>query len=154
MPADRRYKPRTIRTPTKKRVFLEVLAQGKSVTMACEKARVARSAMFTWRSEDPQFKKEWEEAIERGDEYFEDEARRRAVEGTLKPVYQGGIRVGTIREYSDSLLMFQMKGRMPKYRDSAQPDAASNTVRVINVPAPAEGNSPTTPSFRTRERLE
>ena len=47
------------------------------------------------------------------------EARRRAVKGTDKPVFQRGEQVGTIREYSDTLLMFLLKANKPeKFRDN------------------------------------
>jgi hypothetical protein len=37
--------------------------------------------------------------------------------GTLKPVYQGGKKVGAVREYSDTLLMFLLNGGRPeKYK--------------------------------------
>jgi hypothetical protein len=37
----------------------------------------------------------------------------RAVEGVERPVFQRGQQVGTIREYSDRLLMFMLKARRP-----------------------------------------
>ncbi len=42
------------------------------------------------------------------------EAVRRAVEGTEKPVYQQGRLVGHVQEYSDTLLIFLLKGRRPE----------------------------------------
>ena len=49
---------------------------------------------------------------------LESEARRRAVEGVPMPVYYNGKVCGTVRKYSDFLLMFLMKAKMPQYRDS------------------------------------
>jgi hypothetical protein len=49
---------------------------------------------------------------------LEDEAFRRAHQGIDKPVFQGKELVGVIREYSDTLLIFLLKGCRPdKYRD-------------------------------------
>ena len=49
---------------------------------------------------------------------LEDEAKRRAYEGVKKPVYQGGKRVGYVQEYSDTLLIFLLKGtNKAKYGD-------------------------------------
>lgn len=45
---------------------------------------------------------------------LEAEARRRALEGTEEPVYQGGLLVGTKRVYSDSLMALLLKGRRKK----------------------------------------
>ncbi len=45
---------------------------------------------------------------------------RRAVEGVIKPVFHQGKRVGTLRVYSDSLLMFLLRARRPeKFADRA-----------------------------------
>src|SRR5574337_1699712 len=62
----------------------------------------------------PDFSAAWDAALELGTDSLEDEAVRRAHEGTLKPVYQGGKKVGTIREYSDTLLIFMLKARRPE----------------------------------------
>jgi hypothetical protein len=55
---------------------------------------------------------------------LETEARRRAVEGVTKPVFgslgqgMGSGEIGRVQEYSDTLLIFLMKGAMPeKYRE-------------------------------------
>ena len=41
------------------------------------------------------------------------------MEGVRKPVFYQGAICGSVREYSDTLLMFLMKGAMPeKYRDN------------------------------------
>ncbi|MDP2936788.1 MAG: hypothetical protein Q8O86_09895 [Dehalococcoidia bacterium] len=43
--------------------------------------------------------------------------------GTEKPVFQGGQQVGVVREYSDVLLIFLLKGARPeKYRDNLKAD--------------------------------
>jgi len=47
-------------------------------------------------------------------ENLEAEAWRRAVEGVEKPVFQGGVQVGVIREFSDSVLMFLLRARKPE----------------------------------------
>src|SRR5205807_601275 len=49
--------------------------------------------------------------------HIEAEIRRRAMEGWDEPVYQQGARVGTVRKYSDTLLIFYAKRRMPEYRE-------------------------------------
>ena len=61
------------------------------------------------------------EAREEACDALEAEARRRAVEGVRKPVYYRGEIVGTVKEYSDTLLIFLMKGAMPeKYRENVK----------------------------------
>ena len=51
---------------------------------------------------------------------LEAESRRRSVEGWEVPVYHRGKQIGTVRRYSDTLLIFMLKGATPgKYADHA-----------------------------------
>jgi hypothetical protein len=103
---------------SKKGKFLRALTEGYSVTGAAKIARVDRTTVYVWRKDDDDFKAAWDEAIEAGGDLLEDEAWKRATKGTLKPIYQGGKKVGSVREYSDTLLIFLLKGRKPeKYRE-------------------------------------
>ncbi len=105
-------------TPLKKAEFLTALEQTASVTAAALSTGVSRTEWYRTRDEDPQFAADWVLANDRGTDALEDEAVRRAHEGTLKPVYQGKELVGHIREYSDTLLIFTLKARRPeKYRE-------------------------------------
>ncbi|GGG97530.1 terminase [Pedobacter zeae] len=101
--------------------FLENVALYGNITEAARKSKLDRKTMYRWRSEEPGFAKAWDEAAEIGIEAIEDEARRRAFKGTLKPIYQGGVKVGTVREYSDTLLIFLLKGaKGAKYKERVQ----------------------------------
>ncbi len=61
----------------------------------------------------------WNEAIEEAVERLEGEAFRRSVDGYDKPVYYRGRRVGSIKRYSDALLVLLLKAHRPeKYRDN------------------------------------
>jgi hypothetical protein len=109
-------------TPEKKAAFCAALAaSGGNVTRACEAIDVARLTAYRWRADDETFAADWDEAKAIGLEALEDEATRRAFEGTQKPVYYLGAQVGTIQEYSDTLAIFLLKGGKPdKYRDNAK----------------------------------
>lgn len=64
---------------------------------------------------------------------LEREAFRRAHTGTLKPIYQGGEKVGSVREYSDTLMIFLLKGARPqKYRENHKVEV-SGTVGTIAI---------------------
>jgi len=109
------------RTPEKadwKPAFITELLHTGNVTLSAQKAKVGRQYAYQARESDPAFAAAWKEAVEASVELMEAEARRRAVEGYLKPVYQSGKKVGEIREYSDTLLIFLLKAHAPeKYRD-------------------------------------
>lgn len=117
----------TTRTPKKgstvpenwQALFLVSLAAYGNVTAACRKARVSRNTAYEARKADADFTTAWDEALTLGTAGLEDEARRRAFEGTSKPVYQGGVLVGKIQEYSDTLLIFLLKAHKPEvYRET------------------------------------
>jgi hypothetical protein len=55
----------------------------------------------------------WAEAYETGVDRIEDECIRRAVEGVEKPIYQQGVIVGSVTEYSDTLAGLVMRGKRP-----------------------------------------
>lgn len=102
----------------KRRRFLEHLEKGFSVTMACKSVGIARSTVYAHRKANADFAAEWEDAVEAGIDLLEDEALRRAKDGTERPVYHQGVQVGTIREYSDRLLELLLRARRPeKYRE-------------------------------------
>lgn len=111
----------SIRTPEKEIAFLAALAATCSVTRACEAAGLGRRTVYEWREADPDFAIRWEKAKQLGAEVLEDEGVRRASEGVDEPVFYQGGECGTIRKYSDTLLIFLLKGAMPeKYRDNAR----------------------------------
>lgn len=106
-------------TPEKKAAFCAALAaSGGSVTRACQAIDVARLTAYRWRDADPEFAKAWDEAKAAGLDALEDEALRRAFEGYDKPVVHQGVITDTVREYSDTLAIFLLKGGKPeKYRE-------------------------------------
>jgi hypothetical protein len=108
-------KGRTVRTAKKRREFLDALSKTGNVSHAARTAVISRRAVYEWRNEDESFKAEWDDAVEQATDLLEIEARRRAVEGTVKPVFYQGEKCGEIHEYSDVLLMFLIKGKRPEY---------------------------------------
>lgn len=98
--------------------FLERLAATANVTESCEAADIPRSTAYLWRKQDATFAKAWEEANDLGSDALEDEAVRRGRVGVLDPVFYQGIECGSVRRYSDTLLIFMLKGRRPdRFKD-------------------------------------
>lgn len=119
--------------------FLEALASGFSVTGAAEQAGIHRGTPYDWRNADPEFAKAWQIALDAGTDRLEDEAWRRAVEGSERPVFQMGAQVGKTREYSDLLLIFLLKGRRPeKYRDNSKLEVTGNVTLTALVQEAAQ----------------
>jgi hypothetical protein len=110
---------RTARTPKKREKFLAALSELGHVTLACKAVGIGRTQAYEWRKRDAAFSKGWDEAIDVATELLEIECRRRAAVGTEETVYHRGLACGTIRKYSDLLLIFLLKAMKPeKYRDS------------------------------------
>lgn len=98
--------------------FLASLAETGNVTAAARAASIDRTTAYHRRDLDPAFAAAMAEALEVATDDLEGEARRRAKDGVEKPVFQGGEQVGTVREYSDTLLIFLLKAHRPeKYRE-------------------------------------
>lgn len=112
--------------------MLEVLRATANVTKAAQAIGVSRQTAHDWRAQDVQFAKAWDDAINTAMEAAEGELYRRAVEGTLKPVFYQGGECGEIREYSDTLLMFMLKGHKPeKYRDVVEQKQSGEVVLKV-----------------------
>jgi hypothetical protein len=127
---------RTTRTPKKEAAFLDALRDGQSVTAACIDAGFGRRTAYEWREADEDFRKAWDEAVDEGTDRMEDEAYRRAVQGTSKPVYQGKELVGHVQEYSDTLMIFMLKARRPekfKERVSNEHSAEGSLLDLIRA---------------------
>ncbi len=109
---------RSDRTAKKRQAFLAALAETANVLKSSEIAKIARRTAYDWKSADSEFAEAWERALDIGADALEDEAVRRAVEGVDEPVFYQGKACGVVRKYSDTLLIFLLKGRRPeKYRN-------------------------------------
>lgn len=110
----------------KKEVFIEALADTGIVRSACAASGVSRNKAYRWR-EDITFRTLWEEALEDAADLLEQEAWRRARDG------------------SDTLLIFMLKGLRPeRYNDKIRHEhfnkgAQEITFRVVHeLQAPPE----------------
>lgn len=120
--AKNKAKPQSA-TPTRGRelwhkAFLSALRVHGNVSVACHVCEIDRSTAYRHRNSNKDFELAWDEAMDEAGDWLEHEARRRAEEGTLKPVYYKGDLVGFEREFSDTLMAMMLKGTKPdKYGD-------------------------------------
>lgn len=104
---------------TKKGAFLAAFSKLGNITSASKTAKCSRTEVYRWLKEDADFAASFDTAQTEAMEHLEAEAHRRAVTGTLKPVFHQGVQCGQIREFSDTLLIFLMKAGNPlKYREN------------------------------------
>jgi hypothetical protein len=103
-----------------KRRFLFALCELGNRARAAEAAQVHPTILYTpaWRN-DAAFQAALEQCDEVAADIMESEAYRRAVDGVEKPTgWFKGEPGGFVREYSDLLMIFLLKGLRPdKYRD-------------------------------------
>jgi hypothetical protein len=105
-------------TAPKRRAFLNKLSETGNVSEAARASRVSRSHAYALKLADSDFAADWMDALESATDVLEAEARHRAVEGVEQPHFHQGRVTGSVRKYSDSLLMFLLKAHRPeKYRD-------------------------------------
>lgn len=125
---------RTKLTPEKRERFLAVIAETANITRAAAEIGLARRYMYEIRARDEPFKSEWDKAVEIGVASLEDEATRRAVEGWEEPVWYQGEHCGTVRKFSDNLLMFRLKAQWPdKYRERLSTELSTKDGDALNI---------------------
>lgn len=108
----------TILTREKRDEFLRLYPKTRSVGKAAQKIGVSRQALYLARENDRDFDEQWKEITENLKEDLEVEAYRRAHTGCNRPIFYKGEKVGSVKEYSDTLLIFLLKAMDPqKYRE-------------------------------------
>ncbi len=104
------------------KIFLATFALTANLTTAAAAAGIPRTTVYKWQEEDEQFCAALNEAREQAYDRLEQEALRRAVEGTQRkrPIIVGRevVDYEIITEYSDRLLEMLLKAARPeKYRE-------------------------------------
>ncbi len=103
----------------RQRAFLAAFRETGNVRLACKAANVGRSSHYRWFEKDPEYRTAFDQAKEDATDVLEAEAFRRAVEGVEEPTgWYMGEPGGTVRKYSDVLLIFLLKSLRPdRYRE-------------------------------------
>jgi len=93
--------------------FLRALAGTGNISASVRESGLSRSTVYFWRAHDHEFAKNWDDALAEATDKLAYEARRRALDGIEVVQYFQGEPVGTIRKYSDQLLMFLLRAYRP-----------------------------------------
>jgi hypothetical protein len=94
---------------TRSLVLKEFKRTGR-LDLACAAAGCDRTRHYAWLRKFPKYAEAFEEARQEVAQLLEDEAVRRAYQGTMKPVNIGG-KIVMLHEFSDQLLIFLLKNR-------------------------------------------
>jgi len=97
--------------------LLTLFEDTANITVACKKLRIPRRTHYNWMKEEG-YAKRFDASAKLALGVLEDEANRRATIGVKKNVYYKGLKIDTITEYSDTLLIVLLKALAPeKYKD-------------------------------------
>lgn len=105
----------------KKRAFLLTYAQTGQLQATCRAVRMPHSLHYYWIRHDAAYAAAFAEATQIAATTLEDEAIRRARDGCRRTIYHQGQPIGEELVYSDTLLIFLLKGVLPeKYGDKVR----------------------------------
>lgn len=126
-------------TRLKKDEFLRAYAGTGNVTAAVRVVGISRKTPYLWFKKDEAFREDFRFARREAIDSLESEARRRAVEGVEEQHFdKDGNLAFTVRKYSDTLLIFLLKGANPKkynrpYRNVDNRDQRAQIGQQVNV---------------------
>ena len=130
-------------TEPQKRAFLAAYAHTGRITRAAKAAQVNWRNHYNWLKSDPGYPAAFAEAQSMAGDFLEDEAIRRALEGIQKPVFYQGVHTDNVTEYSDTLLIFALKGAKPeKYRERFEHTGAGGGPLQIEMAQYAQDQDP------------
>jgi hypothetical protein len=124
-------RPGRLTTARRKSLVIDLLSQGHTLAQVREALGINRVAVYRWRQGDKVFAQAYSNAMEAGTDLIEQEARRRAVEGYDRPVFQRGQLAGLERVYSDMLLALLLRGRRPDvFRDTGSLAESTTSITI------------------------
>ncbi|WP_414900318.1 hypothetical protein ACMT1E_11285 [Sphingomonas flavalba] len=113
-------------TAAKRGQFLETLARTLNISASARAAGMSTVSARALKRRDPGFAEAWAEAMLTAYDELEMALVKRAIKGTLKPVWHGGKRVGSERVFNDGQahqLLTQHRATVMRLRGE-RPDAA------------------------------
>lgn len=110
---------KSAKTIAQQRAFCDAYITEGTITHASTKAGVDSRYHYIWLERDPDYPEMFQAAKTAAIDQLEREARRRAIEGVEEPTgWYKGEPGGFVKRYSDTLLIFLLKGALPdKYKD-------------------------------------
>lgn len=164
-----------VRTYKRRKIFLDQLAVGSSVSFAASAAGGTTKNFRNWQKDDPDFAADWEEAIEEGTDFIEDAATDRALKKSdplmamilkarrpdkydrgSKLELSGGISVeGSKAKLLNKIARLQAQGALPEGGDQGESEvSAEEPVDTGPKLLPAPDQPPPVRGRKRRAALE
>lgn len=117
-----------------KMLFTELLKSG-NLTVALARANINKDTFHSLKYKIPKLNAKYKLYRKMvAENVLEPEAYRRAIQGVEKPIYYRGEEVGTVTEYSDSLLIRLLQGAMPEvYRDHSTVETITKNDKALDL---------------------
>jgi hypothetical protein len=108
--------------------FLKHLAKTANITASAMVACITRRTAYNWKHAEPDFEEAWLDALEQATDTLEAEARRRALEGTPRPltckdglIYDKDGKPVMVLDFSDTLMVTLLKAHRPeRFKDRSE----------------------------------
>jgi hypothetical protein len=117
---------KSLTTKDRQRLFLEAFSKHANVLVAARAADISRQIVYHWLEHDEAFSFAYNQAKEDAKDVLRAEIVRRGVDGWEENVYYMGLFQGTVRKYSDTLLIFHSKALMQEYREKQSIDITTH----------------------------
>ncbi len=104
--------------------FFYPLGRTGSVTVAAQRAQLRRTTLYQRRQDDEAFAERWARALDLGVERLQDNVLNRAMNGSEKPVWRNGQKIGSVQQFDNRLLQFLPRAHRPDLYGDRGPAAA------------------------------
>ena len=121
------------RFPELRKIILEHLAKYGDFVAACHAVRLSTECVKEHLSRCPEFLGEAEEAVALHRSKIEQAIHKRAIEGWDEPRFSSRGQIGSVRRFSDVLLMFYAKRHIKEYREADNPVGGLPVLQQNNV---------------------
>jgi hypothetical protein len=115
------------RFPELRAIYLKHLARYGNKVAAAKQCRCSEFMVNQYAERHPEFHRQEREAQQEYRARIEEAIHERAIDGWLEPKYGQGGQIGTVRKFSDQLLIFHAKRHIQEYRQ-AEKTEVSGTV--------------------------
>jgi hypothetical protein len=120
----------------KQETFLAHLAATCNVSASLRKVGMSSTGLYQFRRRSAEFRAGWDRALAEGYDNLELAMLKRALSGTLKPILnRNGVKIGTVREFSDSVALRLLTIRHATVRGGAGEPAEDDEAIRLRIEA-------------------